>query len=298
MKTTKLLLTVSLISVAFAVKAQVYEDPASGNVGIGITTIDNAQGWGKVLQLHGMSSSKLLVTESSGVKLGMFAHPSYHGKIGTESNHNLTFMTGYWNDVMTLTTARNVGIGTTDPSTKLDLKGDLTIDGSDQSRIYMSNSPVDLNKYLLLLNSTANGSASGLKAGGLLVSDTYSFANPNKNDLVVKGNVGIGVGDTRGYKLAIAGNMIAESVKVQLQGSWPDYVFAKDYQLPTLQETEIHIKDKGHLPGIPSAAEVKTNGIDLGEMNAKLLQKIEELTLQMIGMNKMILSLQEQMLKK
>jgi hypothetical protein len=58
------------------------------------------------------------------------------------------------------------------------------------------------------------------------------------------------------------------------------------YSLTTLKETENHIKEKGHLPGIPSAEEVKVNGIDLGEMNAKLLQKIEELTLHLIRLEK------------
>lgn len=103
-----------------------------------------------------------------------------------------------------------------------------------------------------------------------------------------KGNVGIGTINTKGYKLAVAGNMIAESVKVQLQSAWPDYVFANDYKLPSLEETEKHIKEKGHLKGIPSAAEVKNNGIDLGEMNSKLLKKIEELTLQVIELNKTV----------
>lgn len=83
-------------------------------------------------------------------------------------------------------------------------------------------------------------------------------------------------------------NMIAESVKVKLQGTWPDYVFAKNYKLPSLKETEKHIKEKGHLPGIPVATEAKDNGIDLGNMNAKLLQKIEELTLHLIEMKKEI----------
>ncbi|PTS96553.1 hypothetical protein DBR11_19020 [Pedobacter sp. HMWF019] len=96
------------------------------------------------------------------------------------------------------------------------------------------------------------------------------------------GNIGVGAPDTKGYKLAVAGNMIAESVKVQLKSAWPDYVFKEDYKLTSLQETEKHIKEKGHLPGIPSAAEVKSEGIDLGEMNKKLLQKIEELTLYLI----------------
>ncbi|TCC97692.1 hypothetical protein [Pedobacter hiemivivus] len=103
---------------------------------------------------------------------------------------------------------------------------------------------------------------------------------------VTSGNVGIGTLNTKGYKLAVAGNVVAEAVTVKLQGNWPDYVFTKSYQFPSLQEIEKHIKEKGHLPGIPSAAEVKANGIDLGEMNAKLLQKIEELTLHLIKMEK------------
>ncbi|WP_276090973.1 hypothetical protein [Pedobacter sp. JY14-1] len=106
---------------------------------------------------------------------------------------------------------------------------------------------------------------------------------PNFN---VTGSVAIGTTDPKGYKLAVAGNMIAESVKVKLQGTWPDFVFAKDYALPSLSETETHIKEKGHLPGIPSAAEVKENGIELGEMNKKLLEKIEELTLHLIRIDK------------
>lgn len=100
------------------------------------------------------------------------------------------------------------------------------------------------------------------------------------------GNVALGTTDTKGYKLAVAGNMIAESVKVQLKGSWADYVFEDDYKLKTLEETEAFVKKNKHLPEIPSAAEVKNNGIDLGEMNVRLLQKIEELTLHLIEKEK------------
>lgn len=102
------------------------------------------------------------------------------------------------------------------------------------------------------------------------------------------GKVGIGTTDPKGYRLAVAGNIIAESVKVSLQANWPDYVFTKSYSLPTLKEAEKHIKEKGHLAGIPSAAEVKANGINLGDMNAKLLQKIEELTLYIIDLERRV----------
>jgi len=109
-----------------------------------------------------------------------------------------------------------------------------------------------------------------------------------------EGNVGIGTTDPRGYRLAVNGKIRAQEIKVEA-APWPDYVFNKSYYLPTLQETEKHIKEKGHLPGIPSAEEVKTNGIDLGEMNAKLLKKIEELTLYLIEQKKEIQSQGEEL---
>nr|WP_162989047.1 hypothetical protein [Pedobacter schmidteae] len=109
-------------------------------------------------------------------------------------------------------------------------------------------------------------------------------ANIPRMTITAGGDLGIGTTDPKGYRLAVNGKIRAQEIKVETS-NWPDYVFAKNYQLSTLQETEKHIKEKGHLPGIPSAEDVKTNGIDLGEMNAKLLQKIEELTLHLIEMN-------------
>ncbi|WP_203258190.1 fibronectin type III domain-containing protein [Hyunsoonleella ulvae] len=84
------------------------------------------------------------------------------------------------------------------------------------------------------------------------------------------------------YQLAVAGKIISEEVKVKLQSVWPDYVFDKTYKLPTLKELQDYIKQQGHLPNIPSAKEVEENGVLIGEMNAKLLEKIEELTLYII----------------
>ncbi|SEB46332.1 hypothetical protein SAMN04489761_0865 [Tenacibaculum sp. MAR_2009_124] len=75
---------------------------------------------------------------------------------------------------------------------------------------------------------------------------------------------------------------------------WADFVFKDNYDLPSLQEVEKHIKSKGHLRDIPSASEVQKNGINLGEMDAKLLQKIEELTLYTIEQEKEIEELKKQ----
>ena len=86
----------------------------------------------------------------------------------------------------------NVGIGTATPSSRLDVRGHLILDPSVSPILYTSSSSGEQNRFLQLINSPSTPSASGLKAGGLLVADSFSFADPGKNDLIVKGNVGIG----------------------------------------------------------------------------------------------------------
>lgn len=119
------------------------------------------------------------------------------------------------------------------------------------------------------------------------------------NSLVVNtdGTVALGTVTTypSGYKLAVAGNIMAEKVRVKLQSSgWPDYVFDKKYKLPTLREIELFIQQHQHLPGVPSAAEVEKEGIDLGDNQAVLLKKIEELTLHLIELSKKVDQLSEE----
>src|SRR5215217_603098 len=99
------------------------------------------------------------------------------------------------------------------------------------------------------------------------------------------GKVGIKTTNPGAFDLAVNGNVRAREIKVDAE-VWPDFVFAKDYELPSLKKTEKHIKEKGHLPGMPSATEAKAKGIELGDMNKRLLQKIEELTLHLIEMKK------------
>ncbi len=89
-----------------------------------------------------------------------------------------------------------------------------------------------------------------------------------------------------GYSLSVNGKGVFTEVRVLEFANWPDYVFKADYQLKSLEEVNEFIKDNGHLPNIPSAKEVEKEGIALGDMNKNLLEKIEELTLYMIEMNK------------
>ena len=100
------------------------------------------------------------------------------------------------------------------------------------------------------------------------------------------GSVAIGVSTSSnipsGYLLAVDGKIVVEEVLVELSGSWPDYVFAEDYNLRPIKELEKRIQENGHLPGIPSAQEIEENGILLGDMQKKMIEKIEELTLYII----------------
>lgn len=93
------------------------------------------------------------------------------------------------------------------------------------------------------------------------------------------GNVSIGTDNAKGYKLAVNGSAVATSMKVKPNANWPDFVFLKDYKLPTLKEVKTYIDQNQHLPDMPSAEEVRKEGLDLGEINRLLLKKVEELTL-------------------
>ena len=106
------------------------------------------------------------------------------------------------------------------------------------------------------------------------------------------GNVGIGISNPQN-KLDVNGTVHAKEIKVDMSG-WADFVFHKDYHLPTLDEVEKYINEKGHLPNIPSTKEVTENGLSLGENHKLLLQKIEELTLYQIQLNKEVRNLRQE----
>ena len=113
--------------------------------------------------------------------------------------------------------------------------------------------------------------------------------------LILNGNqVTIGqITPAAGYKLSIDGKAICEELKVQLKGNWPDYVFKNDYQLRSISELKSFIEKNNHLPGIPAAAEIEKNGIELGNMQKRMMEKIEELTLYIIQLEEKINHMQK-----
>lgn len=111
--------------------------------------------------------------------------------------------------------------------------------------------------------------------GGYFAAKTYA------SELRVGGTQG-----ATGYVAAINGKLIATEVRVEPQGTWPDYVFGADHKLIPMDELERKINAEQHLPGVPSACEVKENGLLLGDMQTKAMEKIEENTLYILQLNK------------
>lgn len=165
---------------------------------------------------------------------------------------------------------------------------------------YSNNAPgttgrIDLVAGIGNATTTSNNTAYNFMyyAGNNVYSSYISIFRDGK---VTMGNITNRPGD---YKLYVEKGILTEKVRVAVQGTsyWADHVFADNYELKSLDEVEGYIKENKHLPEIPSAKDVVKNGVDLGAMDAKLLQKIEELTLYVIQQQKEIEQLKKQVNK-
>jgi hypothetical protein len=155
-------------------------------------------------------------------------------------------------------------------------------------------------------------SAAGFSAGinfnqddGSIDFLTYPVANTGANIAVTlaesmrigsDGRVSIGtLSPATGYLLNVGGKAICEELTVRLRASWPDFVFDKNYHLTSLPELEGYIVKNKHLPNVPSASEVEQEGIQVGEMQKKMMEKIEELTLYIVDQDKKIRNLESRL---
>ncbi|WP_422360215.1 shufflon system plasmid conjugative transfer pilus tip adhesin PilV [Reichenbachiella sp.] len=130
-----------------------------------------------------------------------------------------------------------------------------------------------------------------LNGSGEIESD---FVQDGPDKISYHGSLAIGTTKHSTFALSVAGEVGAEEVTIQNEGEWPDYVFEAGYELESLEETAAFIAKNKHLPEVPSSQEVSENGIKVGQMNAILLKKIEELTLHLIAKDKEIASLREE----
>jgi hypothetical protein len=173
----------------------------------------------------------------------------------------------------------NVGIATADPLTRLHIAT-----GQDAGLVNTQNGFVML----------------GTEAGSNVVIDNNEIIARNNgaiSTLFMQNNGGqVQIGSTAvptGYTLSVAGKAICTELRVQLTGAWPDYVFDEKYQLPSFDRLRQYIQDNKHLPNIPAAKDVEKSGMEVGDMQRRMMEKIEELTLYVLQLEKKVSELEK-----
>ncbi len=304
----------SFLLAAIPAAAQTNIFPASGNVGIGTTTPGTnlevvgavrTSGTNPTISIHGSGFDILQwcntgdptdqkyteFIEQSGAFTGRFVNDAY----SLSSNWlYVTRASGSYPAQSVCFPNGNVGIGTTTPQQKLQVSG-------------TGRFGTDANGYVDIYSTATEGGTINLRgcngSNMYLEGDNGFFRILNSNfsaqlfrvdqngNVYIPGNVGIGTMNPT-YPLSVNGTIEAKEVIVQT--GWSDFVFSPSYRLAPLSEVETVIKAAGHLPGIPSQAEVSAKGVNVGDMQAKLLEKVEELTLYVIAQDKRIQKIEEE----
>lgn len=290
--------------------------PATGNVGIGTTSPTLG-----LLHLNGSGADFLSMNQTNSaqyVQLNAYNNASF--RIVQRSNAPLTLWTNTI-ERMRIDQTGNVGIGTTAPQTNLHIissgtnidggnslsavGGGLIIQGNTGGRSGVQGAQLE---FVIPANTdgsnawgqgriiTVAGNASNANAVGKMIIGTRRSFNKlgtgsqwyYGNDLVIDGVGNIGIGTlTPDQKLSVNGTIHSKSVVIDLNG-WSDYVFKKDYRLPSLSDVKAYIDQNQHLPEIPSEQEILKKGLNVGEMNNLLMKKVEELTLYLIEKDQII----------
>lgn len=199
---------------------------------------------------------------------------------GTTSSFGFSVIDGNNNKIMRLNGAGNMGLGVLSPNARLHILAEET------GLIVQINHTTD---YAYSFISIVNREWS--KGFALRNNQTETVTFFGNGSATFSGNMGIGTNVPDDSRLAVDGVIKSKEVLVT-NNNWPDYVFLETYKLKPLKEVEQFIKVNGHLPDIPSAEYIQSNGLPLSSMQSNLLKKIEELTLYVIEQNKHIDQLQ------
>jgi hypothetical protein len=225
---------------------------------------------------------------------GLQAYSDRSMSLSAATGYNLSYDAGFHIFMVNGTEAARLsqngfGIGTTAPAAPLQIApaAEYTaIDGTPSFLIYGQLTSANIAMGIGGNTGTSNILQSRSDAAGTFPMSINPFG----------GNVGIGTANPQAT-LAVNGDIFAKKVKVTPNG-WSDYVFEKDYRLPSLADLEKYVQQHRHLPDVPATKEVMKDGIDLGDNQSILLKKIEELTLYIIEQNKRIESLEKKLKDK
>ena len=193
------------------------------------------------------------------------------------SNFNNNLAPGPFSDIagyterMTLKQNGRFGIGMTSPNAQLSVARGTGVDGT---AAFFGTTHVSHFNY-----STAE--------------NTYIRGGKDNALIIIGDGTGqrIAIGSStvaNGFTLSVSGKVITEEVQIQLKTAWPDYVFLQNHKLTPLSELENYIQQHQHLPNIPSAGEIEKKGLVVGDMQKRMMEKIEELTLYILELNKRI----------
>lgn len=260
----------------------------NGRVGIGknvtpdrlFVVQDNSANWAAKIQQNGTG-------------------PGFQIKHSASSAGNPAFGVYDENDNVDLVVMEDgkIGSGTNTPDVRLHVYDNSGTSGAASIKVEGNDA---VGPHMDFKNNISGGKTWSVGSGGGSSSNyalgSLFFNVDGTTKMEIKSDGAVAIGTTHvpaGTKLAVEGIIAAREVKVT-QATWPDYVFEDSYNLEPLSEVKKHIKEKKHLPGIPSRAEVLKQGISIGEMQHKLLQKIEEMTLHMITQEEMIVSMKKE----
>jgi hypothetical protein len=282
--------------------AEIMRISSNGNVGIGTTNpgarldvsggsinvYNGSLGFGTIASSVPGNTGYLELVGGGGGTAAIDVYAANHAtnsKVITFSNNSL--------ERMRIGSNGNIGIGSSAPNYRLEIQGDGTLPTVNVSPLNTSNMRAIMG-FGVNASRTA-GWEMGQSKNANTDRDFYLYdlaANSARLYINTDGNLGIGTTTIpSGYKMAVNGNIRAK--KLVIETNWSDYVFEDDYKLMPLFQVESFIKINKHLPDVPSAKEVEEKGISVGDNQALLLKKVEELTLYIIQQEKKISELSD-----
>ncbi len=243
----------------------------NGNIGIGTISPNYKL---TVSQPSGIGFSQEGGT--AGPQIGFYTNSLGSAYLQTHNNFDLAFATNNSSAQMTLQVGTgNLGVGTSTPSERL-----TVFTPANSYGLTHTDGTIRVSTYV-------GGLGVGGYVGTLSNHPLYFYTNGGgaQMSILQNGNVGIGTLNPT-FKLSVNGNIRSKEVVVET--NWADYVFDETYQLRPLNEVEKYIQANKHLPNIPAAADIQNNGLSVGEVQTKMMEKIEELTLYVIALKKEI----------